>query len=688
MAVIPLNPTTFTLVDEAVEPVMVQFTGPGAIQVAQSADPADGDWITMDTNRAIEFPAGAPIYARAPNGGNVRAITRPFDDDAGPATPRLNATISPDPVVAGQPFTITFEDEPETVTVTQDGVTLDVAGTGLSRTAIAPDVGVVTIDARKDGFRRFYATRDVVATPPVPVAPNVDATASISATGTVLDGPLDTVKGYPAPEPAFQWFDGDEAIPGATAKSYDHGGTDGAYRRQTTWTNGVGDPAVSTSNTITIAPAPGIEVVSLTPNPMVAGQPFTIVFNTTLAANEVTSSVTLSGTGDTRAGTAPADDTVNVSISATRSGWRPFSQAYDVAPAPPQLINQNNQLVLRNVTSNTAPFQITITEPAVYAGTYTITPAEFVAGPIWLVPSEISRSGDVITLRRGLPIWLEAMEPVVRRIEWLRGATFGTATVIEGADDQTTYTVNPSLDGGGNIWAREVIEDNSGREIASVSNAIPVAAPQPASWYHPDALVQIDYAGNRARINGTTYDSISAARTAGAIVVNSHGSDTVSFTPDAAWAMAARGITHSANPTSAAAALLTVDDGDDGNALDALVCLAWLMDASQPFLTSQMYSGGVSQLAAHGAAGAGPSVSAIVPVSTPVRAAINVETNNTITSIQGATRGTDTSCVAPAVTTIVVGNRSDGARAWRGTIEEILIINGAKTGADLEGLLA
>lgn len=475
MAVISLNPTTFTLVDEAIEPVMVQFTGPGAIQVAQSADPADGDWITMETNRAIEFPAGAPIYARAPNGGNVRAITRPFDDEAGSALPRLNATVSPDPIVAGQQFTITFEDEPETVAVTQDGTPLEVAGTGLSRTATAPNVGAVTIDARKDGFRRFYSTRDVVEAPPTPVAPNVSATASISASGTVLDGPLDTVTGYPAPEPAFQWFDGDTPISGATAKSYDHGGTDGAYRRQTTWTNGVGSPAVSTSNTITIAPAPGIEVVSLTPNPMVAGQSFTIVFNTTLAAGEVTSSVTLSGTGETRTGTAPVDDTVNVSISATKSGWRPFSQAFDVAPPPPDIVaTAGRRIAFTKVDETTAPFQVT-TNTAPYAGTRTLTPASLADGPAFHVnPTQTGNAavGAVQTADPGVIATLDDADAVTIAYRWLRGST-----AIAGATG-LTYTI-AEADRGATVRFEVTATDSRGPRVFTTTGAAIPANMQP-----------------------------------------------------------------------------------------------------------------------------------------------------------------------------------------------------------------
>ena len=150
--------------------------------------------------------------------------------------------------------------------------------------------------------------------------------------------------------------------------------------------------------------------------------------------------------------------------------------ALPVQPAtPPEMIHQGNQLVLRNVTTKTEPFQITITEPADYAGTHAITPAGFADGPIWLVAPAIHRDGDTVTLQRGLPIWLEEMEPVTRRVEWLRGATAQTAKAVTGAQDQDSYRIDAGADGGMNIHARETMTDAQGRDIFSVSAGIAVA---------------------------------------------------------------------------------------------------------------------------------------------------------------------------------------------------------------------
>ena len=421
-----------------------------------------------------------------------------------------------------------------------------------------------------------------------------------------------------------------------------------------------------------------------------AGQPASVTFSTaidgqpTIAQGQT--AITATRVGQTNEWTFAPVEAGTLVIAATAEGYSSSPWTFDVQPALPEVIKQNNQLVLRNVTTSTAPFTLPpITEPAVYAGTYTITPSQFVAGPVWLVPPSISRSGDVITLRRGLPIWLDTMEPVVRRIEWLRGATLETADLIEGAD-QTTYTVNPSLDSGGNIWAREVIEDNSGREIASVSNAIAVEA---GSWYHPDALVQIDYVGNRARINGTTYATIAEARTAGAIVVDPNGSDTIAVTLGSAYTIAAKATTATSVPNSTQFLQYAVylDDGEDGDTQDEIAGLVWAR-TDGGVLYPYLIKAGAAQTTNIASQGA-PRV--ITASSTAFRAAMSVAENATTLSVNGANNGTDTTCLVPTATRLIVGNNAPGAspaRKWAGTIAEILIINSAKTGADLEGLLA
>ena len=78
MAVVTLNTNTFVQVDAAASAVLVQFRGVSAVQVAQSASPAAGDFIVFGANDMVRFPAGTPIFAKAVNGAGAKATTRPF----------------------------------------------------------------------------------------------------------------------------------------------------------------------------------------------------------------------------------------------------------------------------------------------------------------------------------------------------------------------------------------------------------------------------------------------------------------------------------------------------------------------------------------------------------------------------------------------------------------------------------
>lgn len=64
---------------------------------------------------------------------------------------RLSVAVAPNPMIEGQPFTLTFNPAPTTVTVTQGGIELALSGTGTVRTGTA-GVGSVEIRATKAEF--------------------------------------------------------------------------------------------------------------------------------------------------------------------------------------------------------------------------------------------------------------------------------------------------------------------------------------------------------------------------------------------------------------------------------------------------------------------------------------------------------------------------------------------------------
>lgn len=290
-------------------------------------------------------------------------------------------------------------------------------------------------------------TVSLVVAAPALVAPSVTATASISRsqTSSVLDGPDDVVAGNPEPSPTYQWFDGNTPISGANSKSYDPGSALGEFARQTTWSNGVGLPAVSRSNTITIAAVPAIEA-EITPNPLVAGQQASITFN--VAPDSVTGSVALTGSGLTRSFIAPSDDTVNVTIGASKSGYTAFSGVFNVLPAAPEVFTDTTYNVrgVRNLSGT--PYTLPITDPAKYGPDISLTADDGLAGPEpETTPVLTSLSGNPLAVGETAvfdfgAVVAQTPQPLYTEIRWYLDAVLvrtGGATYLIPAEAAQRY---------------------------------------------------------------------------------------------------------------------------------------------------------------------------------------------------------------------------------------------------------
>lgn len=435
---------------------------------------------TIIGNGDIPFPAQTDLSgiqtALANLGNRVTAL------EAGGANtaPQISTPIPTQSLLVGTAYSFnaaSLFSDPD-----GDAITFSYTGTlpaGITRSG-ATFSGTATTAQTASGVLRGTDTRGLYVEAPVAWTVTIPLTAPSAITaptisggttiGSILTRTAGTATGNPAPTRATTWLRNGTVIAGQTGNTLDTTGfaaTDVITTRDN-WTNSQGS-ASATSAGVTLTAIPTL-TATVTPSPLIAGQSFQIVFSA--APDSATANVTLTGSGTTRSGTAPA--TGDLVIGATKAGYTAYSGTLTVQQPTPQLVEQNSQLVLRNVTSNTAPFQITVTEPTVYAGTYTITPAQFVSGPIWLVPPAISRNADVITLRPGLPIWLEGMEPVTRRTQWLRGTFVETASPIPGVGDQLSYTVDATSDGGMIVYAAERVEGTDGREALSISNGIAV----------------------------------------------------------------------------------------------------------------------------------------------------------------------------------------------------------------------
>ena len=101
------------------------------------------------------------------------------------------------------------------------------------------------------------------------------------------------------------------------------------------------------------------------------------------------------------------------------------------------------------VTAAPEPIDITVTNPAIFAGTYTVDPLDLLAGPVALVAPEIQGAvavGQTLTARDGLWVHDLAAEPVTQSWQWQRtgvdipGAT-GPSYVMQAADVTEGLTV-------------------------------------------------------------------------------------------------------------------------------------------------------------------------------------------------------------------------------------------------------
>lgn len=250
------------------------------------------------------------------------------------------------------------------------------------------------------------------------------------------------------------------------------------------------------STTVHFVVQTGLSLTAVvTPNPLIAGQPGEIVFNvapdTPLKAN-----VGLSGTGNKRTFTAPLDDTINVIIDATKVGYNPLRSSTDVVPPLHEIVTlADNTFEIRNVTSNTAPFNWTITKPTRYAGTRQINPADGVGGPIRHIAPVITGTatvGSVLTLDPGL--WLTLTDSMELTWTWPDGSTGRTYTVR--AEDQGTSV---SVTG-------EAIDANGVR--AMDANSIAIAAGQASSG----TLWVGDYDATSVTVTGNTIEGATNVR--------------------------------------------------------------------------------------------------------------------------------------------------------------------------------
>lgn len=412
------------------------------------------------------------------------------------------------------------------------------------------------------------------------------------------------------------------------------------------------DPQAAVSGAA--AELPSLEAI-ITPNPLVAGEDFEILFS---AAPDSVSPLTLvRDADDPRRYTGTAPDSGSLTIGATLADHQALAVTYTYDPAP--VIQPGSITVESNGTiSPTLPDNSPVFDAQVGNDIVTFDPAEYTptSKPAVLDTPDIAGTGgngQALTVTdRALFAGHADAGPITITAGWYRNDT-------PIGDTDGSYTQDDAVDGDKTLTWRETATNAAG-SVTAVSNGILCPAAPAAGWWHPQALVHVDYANDRARINGTTFASIAAAKAANAIKT-AGGVDYIDVAGlGASYALSASGIVPNDTATRNMASL---DDGTSNNVVaigqtyssSTHRSMFWVITAG-----TGVYTPPTTTTLTHGMA---------LNLSLRVKsAALRRGMNGT-----GTTSGT--AITLPAVNRLVLGNRSAGDRAWTGALYHVLLIN-------------
>lgn len=563
-----------------------------------------------------------------------------------------------------------------TVLPTGQGATI--SGRNLVLSTAAARSLEITVTARNatgqevsDAF--LFAVAQLQQAPSVTAPPTITGNTTV---GSILTRTAGTATGIPAPTRSTVWLRNGTILDGQTGNTLDTAGfaAADAITTRDDWTNSQGT-ATGTSDpwVLTVQPA-----ITATPPALTAGQQATITFN--LAPDSVTitqgsATLAITGTGTSRSFTPLT--TEPVSITALKDGYTAYSApGLTVQPAPAAFgQTSGNRMAITGVTDGTPAITYTSATPDEWDGDYAIpTLAALADGPRAVVPPRITGTpavGETVSLDLGLTASLDQVEPDAAW-EWPDGS-IGDSYVVRDEDQGTSVSLDV------------VFTDSRGSQTITTNALAVPAAPVVAAWWDPAVdlyagSVHIDYENNRARINGVTYTTLAAARTATAMTANGAW-DKVPITTGASYAFAARVILPADAPAGNTRYAIALDDGADGSASDNIAFIEQNVNDGQGYAQmSHNVLAGASRVSATNKAGVSRTV--------PVRSAIRCKAGAYAWSVNGSLASASTNAGAPPVCTeMIVGNRNDGARAWTGTILEAIYINGDLDDAQLNALL-
>ena len=512
----------------------------------------------------------------------------------------------------------------------------------------------------------------VATTPPSWVLGN-------TTVGTVLEIDVGAATGVPTPDREISYTRNGNVLTGQIYTTLDTAGFVGGdvIVPHVKWFNVAGEDSASGAP-LTLTSQPAITAtIDLQP----AGQQSSITFNVaidgspTIAQGSTSITATRVGTTNQWTFTAPVEGPI--SFAATKAGYTAFSDATrTVAPAPSALIERDYEIMLQGDPGSEP---VIFDEPQEYAAPYVTPNSSLVNGMAVLAAAVISRTGDVITTTRDpLFTWDDSIEPISYGHAYYRGTTALNATLIEGTEGAISYTVNPDLDGGKNVYRRDWLEGaGSDSELAEFSNGVAVVA---SNWWTPNSIIDLDFQNSRFRINGATYASIAAAKTANAIKTNGGGVDYIDVAGlGTSYALGAKGAT----PPSAGSGtyvMAMLEDGDDGDTIDEAARVGWHFSQLEWRAYGNIRSASTNRL--------NSVTGLIVPPSSALRTAVRLKAADYYQAANGQQSATSTGTGAlPAVSRLFWGKNSAGLLSFTGTLQRVVLVNADLTNEQINALL-
>ena len=230
------------------------------------------------------------------------------------------------------------------------------------------------------------------------------------------------------------------------------------------------------SNWVEVTQIPTLQA-TITPDPLVAGEDFEIVFNP--APDTVSPPTLVRDADDPRRYTGTAPDSGTLAIGATKAGYQPWSQTYTYDPAPVVLpaeivVESNGTMSIEIPDGVSKPFDVQIAGDVVTLDTAAYTPN---GDPVGLDNPDIAGTGgdgEVLTVQsRALFAGHVDAGEIAIVGGWYRNDT-------DVGDTDTSYTQDDAVDGDQTLTFRETATNTAGSAVAVSNGVLCPAAEIPA----------------------------------------------------------------------------------------------------------------------------------------------------------------------------------------------------------------